>query len=549
MAPRKAIEAPETRGPGVVASLGVVFRTARDELVPLARATLRSLAVIFGAARAEFAPHLRAIIEWTVGRLETAGAEAIARGREAGAWLIQAAKKTSMWLGTHARATLVAFVVVVSMGVFGVGMLLSSTYGASQVADNARQLHWTNATLGTTGIARAAVAQAAFFTLEVSSSDESKALAIAEARESLDAVTALQPGPPSADSPELAAAISDYVDTAGAIVADLESGHPGRAERTRLETLEPMFAGLSATLGAMQGDLAEAIAESDRMGGRISRVTFVAISFLIPALTMTIFWLILRVRVRRREREMRMRLESEREFSRAKDEFLAGLSHELRTPLTSIVGFSEMLMDDRSINEDAREQLTLIHASSSDLTRMVEDLLTAARLDADALTVAPQAVDLAEQVGIASATFSLTGRSFASRVPPMTVYADPLLVRQIVHNLLSNALRHGGPEVVVTASSKAGWGYLVIADNGPGVAPELEPTLFKRFIHEGRQALTAGSVGLGLAISHELAHRMGGSLSYKRADGWTTFTLKLRSLPSAGDQEFERDDSAAVPAS
>ena len=417
------------------------------------------------------------------------------------------------------------------MGLFGVAVLLSNTYGAAQVAANARQLHWTNATLGAAGITRAAVAQAVFFSFDDVSNAEGKANAIEEARLNLAGVLEMTESADSGTNEDIVRNIEAFV-AAGTETVDLaETDHPAVAETARITTVEPTFAELSAELGAIQADLAALVIDSEQTAGRISRITFVAISFLIPAVTMVVFWLLLRRRMREREIEMNASLEAEKEVNRAKDEFIAGLSHELRTPLTTIVGFSEILRADPSLSSDAKEQLGFIQTSSADLSRMVADLLTAARLDASALNVQPQILDLAEQVKTAAAAHLRAGENLEIRVPSIEAYADPLHVRQIVHNLVSNAIRHGGGRVMISGTEKAGSAVLVVADNGPGVSPEMEKRLFKRFFHEGRKALVSGSVGLGLAISEELAIRMGGSLQYQRVDGWTIFTLRLPTLP------------------
>jgi signal transduction histidine kinase len=248
---------------------------------------------------------------------------------------------------------------------------------------------------------------------------------------------------------------------------------------------------------------------------------------------MIVFWLLLRRRVRKREQLMQARLETEQALGRAKDEFIAGLSHELRTPLTTIVGFSELLVANNNLDEEAKEQLGIIHSSSSDLARMVGDLLVAARLEAGALSVRPEVVDLAEEVSASITSSMLAGEDLKVEVPPISVYADPLHLRQIIRNLVSNALRHGGDRILITATRKAGSVALLVADDGAGVPPELEPRLFRRFLHEGREALLAGSVGLGLAISHELAQRMNGALLYRRTGKWTSFTLEIPAEPPA----------------
>lgn len=162
---------------------------------------------------------------------------------------------------------------------------------------------------------------------------------------------------------------------------------------------------------------------------------------------------------------------------------------------------------------------------------MVDDLLAAARMDADALTTRPQSVDLAEQIDIVTAPYLRAGEDLDLRPSPVEVYADPLHVRQIIHNLISNARRHGGDTIVVSCGERTGKAVLIVADDGEGVSALAREKLFQRFSNRGREALVAGSVGLGLAISQELAMRMGGHIRYEYLDGWATFSLSLPPLP------------------
>lgn len=427
------------------------------------------------------------------------------------------------------------------LGLVGLGFLLSNTAGAAQVAVNARALHVTNATLGASGIARAGVAQAVFFSLESMSEGGGKAVAITEARANLDAVATLGQSPELSGIPDLSPALSEFVDIGDQVVDLSEQGLWSEADQIRVDQLEPAFTGLSETLRISQNDLAALIADSERASGTISRAVFVAIAFLIPAITIVIFWFVMRGRIRksrRREAAMAARVQTERRLNEAKDELIAGLSHELRTPLTTIYGFSEILLERHGFDQEERELLGLINVSSADLTRMVNDLLTAARIDARALTTQTEEVDLATEVAAVVRPYRHQGNDIDVRVPPIAVRADPLHVRQIIHNLVSNAFRYGGENTLITAAERDGSGFLLVADDGPGVPPELEKVVFRRFVHSGRSSVVTGSVGLGLAICRELADKMGGSIRYERIGGWTTFVLRLplhqadRSRPS-----------------
>lgn len=432
-----------------------------------------------------------------------------------------------------------------------VAFLFSNSFGISQVAGHARDLHWANATMGSAGIARASVAQAVFFSFDerLGVSDvEARDAAIEEASANLDDVANLLAAPESSTTPEAHDVIEGFLESGHETLQLAAAGRPDEAETIRISRFEPTFEDLSGMLGARQDQLAASIAASEQDQGRISRLTQLAVTLLIPGTAMVVFWLIMRRGVRRREEEMAAKLSAERELSRAKDDFIAGLSHELRTPLTTIVGFSELLLEGDVDEEESEEMLGIINSGSSDLARMVNDLLVAARIDAGALTYSPRHVDLASEVGLAVAPYLRAGERVDIQVPPIEIYADPLHVRQIVQNLVSNALKHGGENVLVRGMSRGTRAALVVADDGPGLPEHVEENLFERFVNKGRQALTTGSVGLGLAISKELAVGLGGTIEHKRVDGWTTFTVLLRAVPSKGGNEPRSERGALVGA-
>ena len=104
--------------------------------------------------------------------------------------------------------------------------------------------------------------------------------------------------------------------------------------------------------------------------------------------------------------------------------------------------------------------------------------------------------------------------------------ADELRVRQILRNLVSNAVRYGGSSIRITTLAVGDGIQVTVADDGEGVPPEDETTIFLPYRRSTRSS-HAASVGLGLWISRQLADAMGGSLDYRRVDGWTEFVLTL----------------------
>lgn len=219
---------------------------------------------------------------------------------------------------------------------------------------------------------------------------------------------------------------------------------------------------------------------------------------------------------------MKARNEAMAQVVRAKDEFIANVSHELRTPLTAVIGLTSELTESEGLSEDMRsEMLQLVSEQASEMSNIVEDLLVAARAEVGTVDIELERVDL---LGELQATLDGLGISLPSpRETPPPVLADPRRVRQILRNLLTNAQRHGGPELRVVAGHHRGAVWLEVRDNGEGMSEEEASRIFDPYVTSGRR----GSVGLGLAVARQLAELMGGTLEHERSAGETVFRLQL----------------------
>lgn len=220
----------------------------------------------------------------------------------------------------------------------------------------------------------------------------------------------------------------------------------------------------------------------------------------------------------------------QQEVIRSKDDFIASVSHELRTPLTAVRGFAEILANphDALTESDRQEMIAAIASESADVSDIVEDLLVAARSDIDKLSVSPREVDLALVVKETVSRLRWDDKAVTVDVPPGTlVLADPLRLRQIMRNLLVNAVRYGGPEVRVRARVESGRVRFDVMDSGAGVDVSMTEEIFAPYRRGHDQAGLPGSVGLGLSVSRRLARMMDGDVTYGLTDDWPTFTLHL----------------------
>lgn len=448
----------------------------------------------------------------------------------------------------HRRAAALTVGALFAALLLAVAVIFSGAAGATRIAEASRSLNWANSTAAAASTTRAATAQAVVFAidrgLEVAG-EEAVASALLEAEENLGALRTWTASPPSEVGDGLMIELRSYEAAVTDVLGMVADARPVAADGAQAELLTPRFEQVMESLGAAQQRLADEIATAESTAGRIALATRTLVMFLIPVAAIFIYRRLARAELKRRRDAMKAKLDAAEHLSRAKDEFIAGISHELRTPLTGICGFSQHLLeDDLADPDEARELLRVISSESAELSRMVEDLLTAGRLDAETFEIARESVVIGTTIQAVVAPMQRAGHTIDVRGPNAVVAADTARVRQILRNLLSNAVKHGGADIEVSTMVAGNELHLTVADSGPGVDPELVPRIFDRFVHDGTAPLLTGSVGLGLAISRSLAAHMGGDLTYERYSGWTAFTLML---PLADNQSMAVEPLVVAP--
>lgn len=213
-------------------------------------------------------------------------------------------------------------------------------------------------------------------------------------------------------------------------------------------------------------------------------------------------------------------LASERRASEIKNEFVSMVSHELRTPLTSIKGFADTLTESWDVLEAAEidEFLAIIREETTHLTNLVEDILVIPRLEAGQLRMDPAEFDIGDEaLKIAETIFRGSEKEFVITVPRgVTVFADIVRVKQVLRNLLENARKYGGDQVLIEGSASGDRYKVVISDNGPGVPLDHRAKIFEHFEQGSKGSGRAEQgVGLGLPIARKLLRAMNGDLWFE----------------------------------
>ena len=241
--------------------------------------------------------------------------------------------------------------------------------------------------------------------------------------------------------------------------------------------------------------------------------------------------------------------------TKVKSEFLANMSHELRTPLNAILGFSGLLTEqlNGSMNDKQKRFLRNIHEAGEHLLELINDVLDLSRVEAGKLELRPEVLTLdvlLEPVSAAGRTGAQAkGVLYTTEVPAAApIFLDPTRVRQVLFNLVSNAVKFtpAGGRVTLRAAAEGREMRFEVADTGIGIPEGARGRMFGVFerFHEGRTE--AAGTGLGLALTKRLVEQMSGSIDFESEEGkGTTFRVRLPDVVTeqvTGDRILVVDD-------
>lgn len=267
-----------------------------------------------------------------------------------------------------------------------------------------------------------------------------------------------------------------------------------------------------------------------------------------------------RVRVRqqitlaRQRRELQQARAAADAGNKAKSQFVTAISHELRTPLNAILGFSQVLESDETLAAAHRTQVQEIREAGTHLLALINDVLDLGKIEASKVDLSPEAIDLYE---LSQACLRLceplslrhgVKLSVAFDVDTPLAWADRIRVRQVIVNLMSNAIkfnRNGGEVTLRLLRMPGGDARVEVVDNGPGIDAELRSRLFQPFsrgVHSERQQIEG--TGIGLTICKRLVNLMGGQIDCISTPGLGSrfwFTLPQADEANAAEQALPLD--------
>ena len=239
--------------------------------------------------------------------------------------------------------------------------------------------------------------------------------------------------------------------------------------------------------------------------------------------------------------------------ARLKSEFLANFSHEIRTPLNGILGYCDLVLreEGQRLTPHGRRDLSVIKANARTLLALINDILDLSKIEAGRVEIVNEHVDMEALVEECGSTVreTLRGKQVELRTfvdaGAKDVFTDPLKLKQVLLNLLSNAAKFTDTgEVVLTATAKGPALVIVVEDTGSGIPSDQLPHIFEKFRQvDGSPSRRVGGTGLGLAIVREVAKLLGGTVEVTSSLGrGSAFTVVLSRVIDRG-----RDGRAVQP--
>jgi len=262
----------------------------------------------------------------------------------------------------------------------------------------------------------------------------------------------------------------------------------------------------------------------------------------------------------RREESLREAVRLAEDATRTKTSFLANMSHEIRTPMAAILGFAELLLDPGMDREEQEEMIHSIRRNGQHLVEILNSILDLSKIEAGGIVI--EKVLCSPALLIAEAASMLRGRAREQGIElevriyapfPETIETDPTRFRQILINLLGNAIKFTSVGAIEAQARWTECGKIEVAviDSGIGIAEENIPTLFRPFTQaEASTTRVFGGTGLGLTISRGLVEGLGGTISVESEVGQgSTFTFTIDPGPNMADATFLDESSLTQLAS